>query len=492
MRKTIIFAGLALVIGIAIGHFSFKSGGGPIGETPDGNESGEQDILYWVAPMDPNFRRDAPGKSPMGMDLIPVYEGDAAGDDDGNALQISASVVNNIGVRTATATVTDLYREVNTVGIVTVDENKMSHVHVRSAGWIEKLNKKVVGERVRKGEVIFELYSPDLVAAQAEYLQALRLQNKPLAQAGAGRLLALGMTEKEVTLLESSGKTKERIEVLAPQDGVILEISVGEGMFVTPQRTVFSLADLSSVWVKAEVFEFQSKWVEEGQEATVNFAFEPEKLWVGTVDYIYPEVNLKSRTVQVRLELDNQEGLLKPNMYAEISIAAAPVKNALSIPREALIRTGKTDRLILALGEGKFRPAEVVAGLEVGDRVIIEKGLSEGEEIVTSGQFLLDSEASLNEAFLRMLDNDVGMNGADDMEEQELHHGMGLVVAVNEDGTVTLTHEPIESLNWPEMTMDFNVSGGVDLSAFEEGDRMHFMIKKSDEGPYIITSAMKM
>lgn len=493
MRKTFIIGVVALTAGIAIGHFGFGTKSGTDMESAD---SSEREILYWVAPMDPNFRRDTPGKSPMGMDLIPVYEGEESGDNDENALQISASVVNNIGVRTAPATVSDLYREINSVGYVTMDETRTSHVHVRSAGWIEKLNKKAVGEPVKKGEVVFELYSPELVAAQSEYLQALRLKNPPLISASADRLRALGMTANDIVTIEKNGKTMERIEVLAPQDGVIMKLSVGEGMYITPGRTVFSLADLSRIWVKVEVFEAQSSWVAVGQDVALTLPYAPGEIRSGTVNYIYPDVDPKSRTIQVRLAFDNTDGKLKPNMFGEVSINASAIENALSIPREALIRTGKTDRVILALGDGKFRPAEVVAGVEVGDRVVITDGLAEGEHVVTSGQFLLDSEASLNGAFLRMLDADseegMGMDMAGDIGDEAVHHGMGTVVSINDNGTVTMTHDPIESLGWPEMTMDFAVAPSVDLSVFEAGDRMHFMIKKSDAGLFIITTAMKM
>jgi len=525
MRKTYIIASIALLAGTALGYYASSFSGNIVGGSAPTltAESGEKEALYWVAPMDPNFQRDTPGKSPMGMDLIPVYAGPQGGNED--ALRIDAAVVNNIGVRSEIATVSDLFREVNTVGFLTVDETKTAHVHVRSAGWVDKLYRKAMGERVNKGELIFELYSPNLVSAQAELLQAVRLKNSGLTNAAAERLVVLGMSRSEIAELKSSGKVKERIEVRAPQDGIITMLSIGEGMHVTPGKTVFSLADLSTIWVKAEVFEGQSAWVAQGQKATMKLPFLPGETWTGVVDYVYPIVDMKSRTVQVRLAFDNADGRLKPNMYGEISLAAKPVKNALSIPREALIRTGKTDRVILSLGDGRFRPAEVVAGLESGGRVEIKAGLKAGEEVVTSGQFLIDSEASLSGAFLRMLESNMlegeiadmtdmagmdkspGLDAEPDMGselamssepsvnseiETELHHGMGTVVAFNDDGTVTLEHGPIASLDWPDMTMDFKVASDVDLSVFTEGDRMHFTLRQSPEGPYVIITAMIM
>lgn len=487
MRKAYLFGAGGVALGLLIGLLVADVPGDSTG----GTSSDEKEILYWVAPMDANYRRNEPGKSPMGMDLVPVYAGEETGGDDENELQISASTVNNIGVRTAAAIVSDLNREIDTVGFVTIDETRTAHVHVRTSGWIDVLYRKAVGEPVKKGEPIFELYSPDLVSAQAEYLQALKLNNQPFLQAAEHRLRALGMTISEINTLKTSGKAKERIAVQAPQDGVIMALNVGEGMYVTPGQTVFSLADLSRIWVKAEIFEAQTGLVSVGQEAELTFPYLPGESWTGAVGYIYPEVDPKSRTVQVRLSFANTDGRLKPNMHGDIIIAADASEGALSIPREALIRTGKTDRVILALGDGRFRPAEVIAGAEIDDRVIILDGLSEGEDVVTSGQFLIDSEASLNGAFLRMLEADDSDDG-DDAEDETVHHGMGTVEAFKEDGKVTLTHDPIETLGWPSMTMDFMVAANVDLSPFELGDRMHFTIVRTDEGPFMITMALKM
>ncbi|MFC4346524.1 efflux RND transporter periplasmic adaptor subunit [Kordiimonas lipolytica] len=499
MRKTLMITTATLAVGIALGYAGSQLTVPGASETAGSAKSGEREILYWVAPMDANYRRDQPGKSPMGMDLIPVYADEAGGGDDANALKISAAVVNNLGVRTAAATVADMTREIETVGYIDMDEDKTAHVHVRTAGWVEKLYRKAVGEEVRKGELIFELYSPELVNAQTEFLQAIRLKQEGLTRASQERLRALGMTDGQISDIRKSGTVKQLVEVRAPQDGVIVDLGIGEGMYIQPAKTVFSLADLSTVWVMVDVFEGQSDWVAEGQKATMQLPFLPGETWDGTVNYVYPMVDPKSRTVQVRLAFPNKDGRLKPNMYGEISIMAAPESGVLSIPREALIRTGKTDRVILALGDGRFRPAEVIAGHESGDRVGIKAGLEAGERVVTSGQFLIDSEASINSAFLRMLDAgapmaDMAMPNDDTSpspEEVQIHHGMGTVNSIA-GSTINLTHDPIQSLGWPEMTMDFTVAPEVDLSLFEPGDRMHFQLQQGEDGPFIIVSAMKM
>jgi len=490
MRKIILTSVVALSVGAGLGHLvpqffsSENQRGAPAPK--------EKEVLYWVAPMDKNFRSENPGKSPMGMDLIPVYEGEEVGADDPNALKISAAVINNIGVRTEAVKRIDMAREVDTVGYITIDEDRSSHVHVRTAGWVEKLHRKAAGEWVEKGELIFELYSPELVNAQSEFVQSLRLKQSSLSSASKERLRALGMSLAQIETLEKTGQVNQLIEVRAPQDGFIAALNIGEGMHVNPSKTVFSLADLSNVWVKVDVFEGQSDWVKEGQQVNMTLPFLPGENWPGTVDFVYPLVDPKSRTVQVRLAFPNKDGRLKPNMYGEIRIEAEPLEDIVTIPREALIRSGKTDRVILALEDNKFRPAEVVAGRESGDRIEVKAGIQDGEIVVTSGQFLIDSEASLNSAFLRLLDAGSADKAVAQEEEAEIHHGMGTVNSISDMGVVNLTHQPIATLGWPEMSMDFKAASSVDLSVFDAGDMMHFELTKGDDGMYLITKASKM
>jgi len=501
MNKNALIAA-ALVAGIALGYGASLLPHGAEDAAPAAKPAKkEREILYWVAPMDANYKRDKPGNSPMGMDLVPVYADEAA--DSKDALKIDPAVVNNIGVRTATAEASDLSREINTVGYVAVDENKTSHVHVRTAGWIEKLYRKAEGEEVKKGELIFELYSPELVNAQAEYVQALRLGQNGLIDASRDRLAALGMAEDQIDTLKRSRKIRQLVEVRAPQDGVIIALPIAEGMYVKPATTVFSLADLSTVWVKVDVFESQAGWVKKGQPVSMTLDAFPGEVLRGAVDYIYPLLDAGSRTLQVRLAFDNKDGRLKPNMYGEIAIEAAPVTDVVTIPREALIRTGKMDRVILSLGGGRFRPAEVIAGMESGDRVAIRAGLKEGEEVVTSGQFLIDSEASANSALTRLLDPDekarllpvkmtekpMAMPKAD---SEPGVSGMGTITAMKDARKVTLQHEAIDALGWPAMTMDFDVADDVDLSGFKVGDQLHFTLKRGENGRYVIIHAMKM
>jgi len=359
----------------------------------------EEGVLYWVAPMDPNYRRDKPGKSPMGMDLVPVY---ADENTDGNLISIKPEVVQNLGVRTASAERTQLWRGIDTVGYVDYDESRVSHIHLRTEGWIENLAVKSEGERVKKGERLFDLYSPELVNAQKEFVTSLSSGNKSLIRASKPRLAALGVSDSQIKQIEKTRQTKQNISVYAPQDGVVSSLMVREGMFVKPSMNVMRLGDLSSVWLLAEVFERQSQWVSVGQDAEVKLSYVPGHVWQGKVEYIYPSLDAKTRTLKVRLRFENPDEGLKPNMYANVRIFGGPKNNIVVIPLEGLIRTGRDERVIIDLGDGRFEARDVVAGMESGDYVEIMQGVDAGERIVISGQFLIDSEASMRAGIKRM------------------------------------------------------------------------------------------
>ncbi|HEB99492.1 MAG TPA: efflux RND transporter periplasmic adaptor subunit, partial [Thiotrichales bacterium] len=368
MNKTqVLGAAILLALGFGGGYLLSSRQDMPAGEEAaagGGGQEGERKILYWVAPMDPNYRSDKPGKSPMGMDLVPVYE-DEAGTE--ALVSIDPRMVQNLGIRTARVERTEFDRRIDTVGYVAYDERKLSHVHLRTDGWIEKLYVKSDGERVKKGDVLFELYSRELVNAQDEYLQALRGGNSYLQKASYDRLVALGMSGEQIREIRRTRKVAQRVRYHASQDGVVDGLKVREGMYVTPSMEVMALADLSSIWLLVDVFERQSNWVEIGQQAEVRLPYLPGETWRGEVEFIYPSIDPKTRTLQVRLRFDNPGEVLKPDMYADVRIFAQPREKVLSIPREALIRTGDQDRVIIALGDGGFDARTVVAGMESGD-----------------------------------------------------------------------------------------------------------------------------
>ena len=453
----------------------------------------EKKLLYWVAPMDANFRRDEPGKSPMGMDLVPVYDDG----EEGSTVKISSTVENNMGVRTAFVKKDKLWRRIDTVGYVDFDENKISHIHLRTKGWIEKLLIKSEGERVKKGQLLFEVYSPELVNAQEEYLQALRSGHKGLSSASRERLEALGISTEQIKTLNKKRKSSQYVKIFAKQDGIVAKLNVREGMFVMPQKEIMSLADLSSIWLLAEVFESQADWVKQGQSAEVKLSYLPGRTWEGEVEYIYPSLDPKTRTLRVRLRFDNKDESLKPNMFADVTIYGGAKRDAIIIPREALIRTGNDERVILSIGEGRFQPREVTAGIESGEYIEIIKGLSVGDKIVTSGQFLIDSEASLKASIARMSssNDDVsssGMTGTKaEMVKSNKIMATGIIKELMPDqNKINLSHDPIPDLDWPNMVMDFDIKESVSLKGLNKDDKVEFELEKSENG-YMIKSITK-
>jgi len=420
----IILVAAAIVVAFLAGRFFAPDGDSGTAATGDG---GEREILYWVAPMDANYRRDAPGKSPMGMDLVPVYADEV--DSQPGTVKIDPTVINNLGVRTAEAERGTLPRHIDTVGYVKFDEDTLHHVHTRVDGWIEKLATTATGDPVEKGQLLFELYSPTLVNAQQEFLAALRSSNTVLQQASRERLMALGVTESEVARLEKERTVRQRVRKYARADGVVAHLAVREGIYITPANEVMSIAELDKVWVLAEVFEREAAWVKPGQMAMVELDYLPGKMWHGTVDYVYPELDPKSRTLTVRIRFDNEDEMLRPNMFARVIIHAEATGQVVHVPREAVIRGGSIDRVVVALGEGRYRSRPVTLGIESHDRVAILSGLEAGEEIVVSGQFLIDSESNIEAALARMdssvddMQHDHGQADHSDMDHGGMDHG---------------------------------------------------------------------
>ncbi len=363
-------------------------------------DSGGRDVLYWVAPMDPNYRRDEPGKSPMGMDLMPIYAADVDGQK--GVVKIDPTIASNLGIRTVTATRSPIARNIQTVGYVAYDEDTVEHIHSRVEGWIENLAIRSSGERVKKGQVLFEFYSPTLVNAQQEYLSAARSGNANLIKASVERLRSLGVSRTEVSRLETELTVRRNIRVAAEADGVIAFLGVREGSYITPATEIMSVAKLDKIWLLAEVLERQATWVAAGQTAEVVLDYLPGKTWDGVVDYVYPEVDEMTRTLKIRIRLSNISEVLKPNMFARVSIQGEPLGEVVQVPRSSVIRGGAVDRVVVSLGEGRFRSQAVTIGIESGEQVAIRQGLSEGDAVVVSGQFLIDSESNIESALDRM------------------------------------------------------------------------------------------
>ncbi|MFE8069985.1 efflux RND transporter periplasmic adaptor subunit [Marinobacteraceae bacterium S3BR75-40.1] len=426
MNKTVI-AGIALILGLALG-----AGGSVwwLAARPNSGEQGQAQAapLYWVAPMDPNYRRDKPGKSPMGMDLIPVYaDGQEGQKDKPGTVRIDPDLVNNLGVRTASARRAPFETQIRTVGYVRYDEDTLTHIHPRVEGWIEALHAKAAGDPVKAGQPLYAIYSPTLVNAQEELLLALQRKNRRLIDSARDRLSALDVPAKTVAAIEASGQVRQSITVFAPHSGVVDNLNVREGYFVKPGNTMLSIGKLDEVWVVGEVFERQAALVEAGDPVEISLDYLPGRHWQGEVDYVYPTLDTTTRTAQVRVRIANRDRVLKPGMFARLAIHPPAAESTLLIPREALIRTGAQNRVVLALGEGKFRSVPVAVG-RVGERQVeVLQGLSADDTVVVSAQFLIDSESSKTADFTRMEHGGPSRQGADqtmdhgDMSAMEMH-----------------------------------------------------------------------
>lgn len=479
-----------IVIGMVIGGFLTFGVYSFMAPTNSGEASSvvtaEKKPLYWVAPMDANYKRDKPGKSPMGMDLVPVYDDGGKGPDEGpGTIRISPDVVNNLGVRTAIVSYKSLHTEINTVGYVAYDEDKLVHIHPRVQGWIEKLYVKAIGDPVKKGQPLYEIYSPELVNAQEELLLALDRKNSRLISAAENRLSALQLPKSSIVKLKKTKKVQQTITFYSPQNGVVENLKIREGFYVKPGSTLMSIGDLSEVWVEAEVFERQAGQVKTGTPVTMTLDYLPGKTWQGKVDYIYPTLDAKTRTVKVRLRFKNEEGEFKPNMFAQIAIHTTGDEQALLIPKEALIRTGNQDRVVLALGEGSFKSVAVSVGRYDSESVEILEGVRDGEKVVSSAQFLLDSESSKSSDFKRM-NSDV--DEADASMPSSVWVQASIESMMADHKMLTLAHEAIPEWEWPEMTMDFIASDSVDFSLLSEGMSLHVEVTKEDNGDYKISN----
>ncbi len=404
------------------------------GPCPDGSQP-----VYWKAPMDPTYTRDGPGKSPMGMDLVPECASRETDSRD-NAIKIDPATVQNIGVRTTRVERRDLSRSVRAVGRIAYDERRVTHAHTKVQGWVEKLFVDFVGQQVRQGQPLLEIYSPELVATQEELLLAAKYRDATQASPfddvrGGGeslfiatkrRLALWDIPDRDIDRLLESGEVKRTLTLYAPASGVITHLGVRSGMAVEPHLNLYTIADLSRVWVIADVYEYELPWLSLGQSASIELAYLRGEPMQGELTYIAPFLDPKTRTIEVRLELDNSDGKLKPDMFGSVVIQGTPHPDVLVVPSEAVIRSGTRTVAIVALGAGRFEPRNIQLGLETADGWIeVREGLRENEEIVVSGQFLIDSESNFQEVVRKLRadrarENAVGMEGEREPEADEV------------------------------------------------------------------------
>ncbi|MFZ5798240.1 MAG: efflux RND transporter periplasmic adaptor subunit [Thermodesulfobacteriota bacterium] len=409
----------ALGLGYVIGG---RHGGADRDSAPAGTTAEEAKVQYTCS-MHPFIIRDEPGLCPIcGMELTPLKAGSGSapqqtGEATPGQIVIDPVTSQNMGIRTAPVERRTLRRTIRTVGLVTYEEPSQYSVNSKIEGWIDKLHINETGQTVHKGQPLMEIYSPDLVAAQQEYLLALettkRLAGAPAAEsaAGAGRLLDAArtrlkywdITDRQVRELEQTGQVRKTLTLHSPYSGIVTEKPVVEGMRVMSGMELLQIADISRVWVNADIYEYEQPWIKIGLPATVEFSFAPGKVLDGRITYIYPYVAGETRTVKARIELVNPGLELKPDMYANVNIEAESVADTLALPSNAVLRSGRGQTVFVALGEGRFEPRRVKTGVSDDDGYIqVQEGLKEGEQVVTSAQFMLDSESKLREAIQKM------------------------------------------------------------------------------------------
>lgn len=378
--------------------------------------SGERTVAYWRAPMNPMEIYDAPGKSKMGMDLVPVYEDELVG---GVDIKIDPVFQQDMGVRMAPVEKGPLNHTIRTYGHITYDETRTALISPKVDGWIEHLFVNFTGEIVKKGQPLFDIYSPQLLAAQEEYLSAFRNFkrmggiNRELLDSARMRLSYFDVADDEIQAIEASDAVKKTLMIRSPADGVVVHRNAVEGGFIKAGTTIYTVSDLSRVWVEAHIYEYELDQVAKGQDAVVTLPYHPGGVYRGKVAYVYPYLQQKTRDVVVRVELMNPDMALKPEMYVTVNIRTTGEGDGLMIPSEAVIRTGERDLVFVARGDGRFSPRKTTLGLALDDgKVQVLSGLGPGDIVVTSGQFLLDSESQLREAVQNMMPLKTGKDQA--------------------------------------------------------------------------------
>lgn len=482
LGATCIIAGFGLYqLGL---HQGMKTVGTPSQQTSTGNmsqsEAGKKP-LYWHDPMYPDRKFDKPGKSPfMNMQLVPVY-GDDGGDE--SHVSISPRVQQNLGIRTAEVIKGNWGTTLEAVGNVAYNERDVELVAARSNGFVERLYVRAPLDPVKKGQALADLYVPDWVAAQEEYLTAKRLQGNGmdgLLDGARQRMRLAGMNDDQIHLVEVSGKVHSRVTITAPADGVIADLAAREGMTVASGAPMFRINGLSTVWVNAEVPEDAVAQLRPGTAVTAHSSALPGSLFHGKISALLPEIDPTTRTQKARIELSNPHGELAPGMFARISFASTERHDVLQVPSEAVIQTGNRSVVMVAQGEGKFTPVNVETGAESNGQTEICKGLEAGQKVVVSGQFLIDSEASLTGTTTRMRDT---AKPESDKAGNATHHGTGKVEHIGSED-ITISHGPIAALNWGAMTMNFKLPTGGLPRNVAVGDTVAFGIRQLQDGGF--------
>jgi len=481
-----------LAVAAALGYWlggqqQAKVGHGDTATTTAAAPEGRK-ILYYRNPMGLPDTSPVPKKDSMGMDYIPVYEGedgDAAG-----SVKISPARVQKLGVRTEAAALRDLARPVRAVGRVEIDERRVFAVAPRFEGWIERLFVNATGQPVAKGQALFEVYSPELVSAQREYQIAARglvgladatpeaqASMRRMAEAALARLANWEISAEQIERLKSGGEPQRTLTLRAPAAGVVLEKRAVQGMRFMPGESLYQIADLSSVWVLADVFERDIAAAKVGLPAEVRIDAFPGRSFSGKVSYVYPTLDAATRTAQLRIELPNPRREIKPAMYANAEIKVGPGGTALAVPISAVIDGGVRQRVFVQVEEGRFEPREVSLGLRGDEYVEVKSGVKAGELVVVAANFLIDSESNLKAALAAMMKPPAVSHQADGTLDE-------IDAAA---GTVVVTHAPVPSLNWPEMTMEFVPANPALIAGIAPGTPIRFEFVERKPGEWVIT-----
>ena len=471
-------------------------------------------IIYYRNPMGLPDTSPVPKKDPMGMDYVPVYEGGEPAAS-GPVVKINPDKVQKLGVRTETVELRELTRTVQAVATIQANERQLHTVSPRFEGWIEKLYVNTTGQLVRRGEPLLEVYSPDLVTAQQEYLIAWKgVQSvkgaspeveagmRTLVDSALQRLRNWDISEAELQRLQQEGKARQSLTLRAQAGGVVLEKRAVAGMRFMPGEMLYQIADLSSVWLLADVFEQDLGLVRQGQSVKIRVDAYPDQAFTGKVTFIYPTVVPETRTARVRIELPNPAGLLKPAMYARVEIASGRGRGkVLAVPDSAVLDTGTRQLVLVQRGEGAFEPRPVKLGMRTDGYFEVLDGIKAGESVVVSANFLIDAESNLKAA-LGSFGHSTNGSKPDEQGQQikpgasvaapalANHRGEGSIEAVDPvRAMVKLAHGPIASLQWPAMTMDFRVKDPALLRALKPGQKITFDMIEASAGEYVIVRA---
>ncbi|HZX31491.1 MAG TPA: efflux RND transporter periplasmic adaptor subunit [Rhodocyclaceae bacterium] len=472
-----------------------------VAAAPEAGAKKERKLLYYRNPMGLPDTSPTPKKDPMGMDYIPVYEGeDDAEPASANQIKISTDKVQKLGVRTEAAQLRSLDRVVRASGRIEPDERRTYAISPKFEGYVERLFVNVTGQPVGKGQALFEVYSPELVSAQREYAIAAQgvesLQGaggqaqegmKQLAESSLLRLRNWDISEAQVKALAKTGETRRTLTFRSPVSGIVTEKKAVQGMRFMPGEALYQVADLSSVWVVADVFEQDIGLVKSGAKAKVRINAYPDKVFEGSVTYVYPTLKAETRTVPVRIELPNPGQLLKPAMFAQVELPVGGKGRVVTVPTSAVIDSGTRQIVLVQQGEGRFEPREVKLGARGDDYVEVIDGVKDGEPVVVSANFLIDAESNLKAAV-----GGFGHAGHGEVPKAAPasagHKAEGKVESADaKEGSVSISHGPVETLKWPAMTMDFKVANDSLLKDLKPGTQVAFEFVERSPGEWVIT-----